>query len=409
MWGVRSPTVPPIARLPVVRGVCPGVTAPLEAADGMLLRLRVPGGSLSAAGLRSIAEVAERWGTGSIELTARANVQVRGLDAVDVDAASDLIVAAGLAHPDADRDGRRDVVGPPLAGHDPTELLDVSSLVAEIAAALAGADGLTPLPAKFCVTIDGGGAAGVRAIPADVALGALRVDDATVGFQVEFGRALDAGNDSQATGDRIVHIPIGAAVPLVLAAARLAAASGTRLQAPAAVAVLHDHRVATAARPPIQTRGEQSRIRSVGLLPHRRGGRASLGAAPLLGRTTPAALRVVAAIADEHAASVRLTPWRGLIITDLPAAEAPRAQAALTDVGLSSDPSASSHRVSACIGSPGCASSRADTLAAVTALLGAPDPIVRRIHLAGCEKACGAGTSEIHVADQHGHFPRIGR
>lgn len=402
--------MPPIAQLPVVRGVCPGVTTPLEAADGMLLRVRVPGGSLSAAGLRTIAEVAERWGTGSIELTARANVQVRGLDAVDVGAASDLIVAAGLAHPDADRDGRRDVVGPPLAGHDPTELLDVSSLVAEIAASLAGADGLTSLAAKFCVTIDGGGAAGVRAVPADVALGALRVDDATVGFQVEFGRALDAGNDSQATGDRIVHIPIGAAVPLVLAAARLAAASGTRLQARAAVALVPDHRIATPARPPIQTGDEQSRIhQSVGLLPHRRAGRASIGAAPLLGRTTPAALRVVAAIADEHAASVRLTPWRGLIITDLPAAEAARAQAALTDVGLSSDPSASSHRVSACIGSPGCASSRADTLAAAAALLGAPDPIVRRIHLSGCEKACGAGTSEIHIADEHGHFPRIGR
>ncbi|MER6941619.1 nitrite reductase, partial [Nocardioides sp. NPDC000441] len=62
---------------------CPGVGRPWAAEDGLLVRLRLIGGSVSSAALLSLISVAETYGDGRIYLTGRANLQVRGLPSVD--------------------------------------------------------------------------------------------------------------------------------------------------------------------------------------------------------------------------------------------------------------------------------------------------------------------------------------
>ena len=51
----------------------------MQSGDGLVVRMRPRGGRLSAAQAAGIAELAERYGNGLIDLTSRANLQIRGV------------------------------------------------------------------------------------------------------------------------------------------------------------------------------------------------------------------------------------------------------------------------------------------------------------------------------------------
>ncbi|MGI2232337.1 precorrin-3B synthase, partial [Burkholderia vietnamiensis] len=51
----------------------------VAAADGGLCRIKLPGGRLAAAQARAIADAARRYGSGLIDATNRANLQLRGI------------------------------------------------------------------------------------------------------------------------------------------------------------------------------------------------------------------------------------------------------------------------------------------------------------------------------------------
>jgi precorrin-3B synthase len=140
--------------------------------------------------------------------------------------------------------------------------------------------------------------------------------------------------------------------------------------------------------------------------PHRDGDLVNIGAAPFLGRSSPAALRSIADLAHTTGASARLTPWRGLVLAGVPRSQRSTVTAGLAAAGFSPDPDDPAQLVSACVGLPGCASSRADTQAAARALLDGAPPTAR-IHLSGCEKRCGADADHVVVADEDGRF-RVG-
>ncbi len=367
----------------------------------MLMRVRLPGGAITPARLRAVADVAEQFGSGTVELTARANLQIRGLAQAAVPAAAAHLVRHGLADADPARDARRDVVGPPLAGHDPTELADMGAAVADVARLLAAAPGLEGLPPKFCVVVDGGGVASVRGVPADVALGAVRTVESDIVVQVELGRPLDEGDG------RVACIPVGDLGPVVVAAARRCAQEGERMATLVERAGRADLLGSLTTRIEIRwVPAPRPHIADapIGAVGHARADRVNLGAAPLLGRTVPAALRSVAALVEDTNAQIRCTPWRGIVVLGIARAEQATAVAALARVGFSPDPADPAHLVSACVGLPGCASSRADTGRAARALLDAPGALTGRIHLSGCEKRCGANAKRVVVAVDDGTF-----
>ncbi|WP_330273843.1 hypothetical protein OG205_45055 [Lentzea sp. NBC_00516] len=121
---------------------CPGAVELHAAADGGLARIRVPGGTLSAAQWDVVRLASLELGTGSVELTSRANLQIRGLaDGVELGA---RLAAAGLL-PSASHERIRNIIAAPLD--------DNQALVDAIDAALCADPALASLPGRFLVTV----------------------------------------------------------------------------------------------------------------------------------------------------------------------------------------------------------------------------------------------------------------
>ena len=94
---------------------CPGVLTLHPARDGLVARIRLPGGYASAARWRALADLSRDFGDGCVDLTARGNVQLRGLRAADAEALA-ARAAAACAMPSAQHDRARNITASPLAG-----------------------------------------------------------------------------------------------------------------------------------------------------------------------------------------------------------------------------------------------------------------------------------------------------
>ena len=103
---------------------CPGLWRIVSARDGGICRIKLPGGLLLADQADAVAAAAERFAAGVIEATNRGNLQIRGIGSVHAGLVESLL-AAGLGPRDAASDDVRNLMLSPLAGHDPSMLLDV--------------------------------------------------------------------------------------------------------------------------------------------------------------------------------------------------------------------------------------------------------------------------------------------
>lgn len=152
----------------VPRGWCPSLFAPMRSGDGLLVRVKPPGGALTAAAARALASAAARFGNGVIELGNRASIQVRGLTEAGVTPFAREMVALGLACAEPHAEARRTVIAPPLAGDDPAVSRHAASVAAAIAAMLVADARLAALPPKFGCLVDGGGVLPLGGVAADV-------------------------------------------------------------------------------------------------------------------------------------------------------------------------------------------------------------------------------------------------
>jgi precorrin-3B synthase len=360
----------------------------METGDGWLLRIRVPGGVVTTRQIDTVAEVADRFGSGLIDVTSKANLQIRGVAVEHLDDAARSLVGVGLANSDARRDALRAIVGSPLTGHDPTALVDTGPVVDEIERRLVR-DLAGSVPSKFNVVVDDGGSWPLDGIDADIR---VRADDATWSVSV-----------------RGAHRPIGDVtdpVGVVLRAAQWCADHAARLDQLVVstspddlAALLGVHRRAAAA---IDRRPPTGRV--VGLIRHPDPQRCNVVAAPFLGRLDPEGMRALGRSAADHAASVRFTPDHSIALCGLRRGHGEAVVAELRDQGLTVDAADRRSLISACAGSQGCASAHADTWAEAERRAAASDGW-GRVHLSGCAKCCGAPAGVVHlVADEAGAF-----
>ncbi len=364
-----APTAPDFDR-PADR--CPGLLRPHTAADGALVRLRLPGGATTADLLRDLAAAAARHGDGDLHLTSRANVQIRGLSGDDAvgGLAADAAALGLLPSPAHER--VRNIVASPLSGLAGGRA-DIRGLAAELDGRLRADRALTALSGRFLFGLDDGRgdiaglAPDLTAIALDDSRAAVRIG-ALSGPVVDLASA-PAALISLARGFVTLGTDAWRIADLPGAGRELGGADPAETSAPAGPDV---------SAPPADTAPP-----SPGFHPGSGARTGAVVALAPLGTLTP---EMVAALPD---GDVHLSAHRMLAV---PAGDDPAALAArLAAAGFVTDPASPWTRVTACIGAPGCAKSAGDTRAAARALVAAGGAETA-VHVVGCARSCGAPT-----------------
>lgn len=383
---------------------CPSLLRIVAARDGGICRIKLPGGRLSGGQARAIAAAAEACASGVLEATNRSNLQIRGVRPGCEEALIGRLLDADLGAASAGGDDVRNLMLSPAAGHDPQALLDTRPLAAELLARLEGEPRWHALSPKFAIQLDGGEALTMLEHPHDLWLAAMPGED---GPRYAFGLA---GCPPQHPGDApaLASVPAHQALELVLGVLELfldcATAEQTRLrhllQALPAKDLLDrlcerhpqldprsDGELTAWRRTPAEPR------RRFGIQAQREAGLCQVGAQAVLGRLSAGQLRGLAALAEHRGdASLRLTPWQGVLLPNIASADAPSVLHGLESLGLLSDPAAPLARLIACTGSHGCARALADTKGDALRLAGLLplDTEASAIHLSGCPRSCAA-------------------
>lgn len=357
---------------------CPGVVRMHEAADGWLARVRLPGGRLAADALEAVGDVAA-LGSGVVELTSRASIQIRGLTLESGEAVARRLEAAGLL-PSPIHDQVRNILASPVAGRHPGSMVGTDDVVAELDQGLCGDRALACLPGRFQFAVtDGSGGLGPHR--ADVSLEASAVGGAVV-FSVHL-----AGVPTT-----LVATPVEAAGLAVLAARGfldLARADGVDAWG---VSALRDGpgrlaRQLGGALAPDRAAGIGEPLR-VGTL-RQIDGRMAVTVLPPLGRLDGSILRGLAEVSRRHRSEIRVSPRRTLTAIDLPETEAQRVASELRLLGLVTSSRSGWSGLSACAGKGACAAARVDVRRAAEQRAAVRSPGALGEHWSGCERNCG--------------------
>ncbi|WP_394559136.1 precorrin-3B synthase [Aquipseudomonas alcaligenes] len=363
----------------------------MPAKDGGICRVKLPGGLLTSAQARAVVTAARTHASGVLELTNRSNLQIRGVREESQGELVQQLLDAGLGPRQAAADDVRNVLISPAAGRDPAAHLDTRPLAEQLLELLQDVPAFRDLSPKFAVQLDGGEALAMLDHPHDIWLSAL-----PGGTQLAFGLA------GCPRGDALGVVAVDQAVPLVEALLRLfleLAGEHTRMRQLLAQLPAH----AFLARLPFAFQHATPNFTSsalegapLGVHAQAQPGRVMLLAGSQLGRLQAEQLQALAELADaEGSGELRLTPWQGVLLPDVPAERQAAVAQAMSDLGLLLDARVPLARMLACSGSAGCAKSAADTKADAQRLathLGPHGPA--QVHLCGCPRSCAAA----HIA-----------
>ena len=372
-----------------IKGWCPGALRPMQSGDGLVVRIRPPVGRLTPSQAEAIATAAETHGNGIIDLSARANLQLRGVTGASHPRLIDDLRAHGLIDPDIETEALRNLIvtpfrssppppSPPHAGEGSLPVQpphgtpasgaslpppwgrdgegghpakpawdDTGALAAALTAALAR---MPKLPGKFGFALDAGPRPVLRQASADIRV--ERSPDGRLILRPEghpLGQPVtDLGPDAIALADWFI-------------------ASGGITGGRGRMAAL----IARGIVPPNCTLAPAEPLPTPAPGLHQGGALVALAFGQLRAET----FHALAALGHE----IRPTPWRMLFLvgaTTLPAIP-----------GLVADPADPILRITACTGAPACPQGQQDTRSLARAL--APQlPRGQSLHISGCAKGC---------------------
>ena len=324
-----------------IKGWCPGALRPMASGDGLVVRVRPPLGRLTPAQAGAIARAALAHGNGIVDLSARANLQLRGVSETSHGSLIEDLRTHGLIDPDIQTESLRNLIVTPFRDAETT------AHAATLTAALAR---MPRLPGKFGFALDTG--------PRPVLTGAsvdIRVERAKDGALIlrpaghPLGKRVgDLAEDAIAMADWFI-----AQGGVTEGRGRMAALIGRGV-------VLEGCDTAPAEPLPQPEPG----LHPEGVL-----------VALAFGQMRTETLLDLAELGHE----IRPTPWRMLFLvgaTTVP--EIP---------GLITDPADPILRVTACTGAPACPQAKGDTRHLARALAAKLAPS-QTLHLSGCAKGC---------------------
>lgn len=191
---------------PLVKGWCPGAHRPMLSGDGLVVRVRPFRGELTAAQVLALCDLAGRFGNGTLDLTSRGNIQIRGVTGDEHPQLLKALDELGLIDADPAVEARRNIlVAPDRRAGDLTDRL--------YDALLKYLPRLPSLPEKMGFVLDTGAEAvlgpGSGDFRVELTEGGglvLRADGAVMGRPVTESGAMDAlvelGDWFIATGGR---------------------------------------------------------------------------------------------------------------------------------------------------------------------------------------------------------------
>jgi precorrin-3B synthase len=374
--------VNPVMNPPHRRGACPGLTAPMQTGDGLLVRLAGAGATIGLDAAAALCAAARRHGNGIIEVTARGSIQIRGLTAASAPAFADTVAALGI-----DAGEGVPILVDPLAGIEPAQTIDARSLAGELRQRLAAASFADMLGPKVSVVIDGGSALHLDAIRADIRLRACSGPATGAVWHVGLG------------GDAASAMPAGAVAPAnaVEIVARLLetiAQHGPQARARDLIHLQGPDAFRTAITDfLIEAPGPTARPQSDPIGTHRlRDGHLGLGIGLAFGHTDADALDgLIEAAARAGASGLRTAPGRALLVIGLPADASPALAAKAESLGFITRRDDPRRNVVACAGAPICASAEIPARALAPLISSAAASLLDgslTIHLSGCPKGC---------------------
>jgi precorrin-3B synthase len=319
----------------------------MPSGDGLVVRVRPTLGRLTPLQAQGLASLAQQYASPLLEITSRANLQLRGVCPDSYPALINGLRSLGLVDERADVEARRNLLISPFW----TEEDGTPAICEALNHALAALDA-PALPGKFGFAIDLGAQPVLRGTSADIRLERL-------------GNQVSVYADGATTG---ACVPWEQATQNALELARWFVASGGVVNGRGRMNSLLQRRALPI--PFTTKRVPEAPARTATLGNSATGMMVSLEFGQLPAET----LHKLAALAP-----LRITPWRGLVLEGLHTA--PNLPELITHTGDAR------LRVMACTGAPGCTQALGPTRA-LARFLAPLLPAGRTAHVSGCTKGC---------------------
>ncbi len=388
--------------------------------EAFMARLRIPAGQLKTFQVREIAKITNELTTGYIQITTRANLQIRLIEPKNTPEFLQRIQSVGLHTRGAGADNVRNLTASATSGIDPYELIDVAPLCHQLGQIIINNREFYNLPRKFNVAFDGGGMINSLEDTNDIGVTAVKINEGgTISPGVYFRLALGGATGHQKFAhDLGVLVRPEDVVKVIMAAIRVYMANGNRSDRKKArlkhlldTWSLEKYLGETEKllgmqllRAPLDECGdfafqEKPSLPNishphVGVFPQKQRGLNYVGVALPAGQVTAKQLIRIAELADNYGSGeIRLTVWQNFIIPNVPDAFIGTVKKSLVKMGLHWQQSNVRSGIVACTGNSYCKFASSNTKGHALELaaylekkLALDEPV--NIHLTGCPNSC---------------------